>query len=1020
MNIHLSLLGLLFLIWKVTAGELSNEVFGRENGTISWVFALPRIDFSYEPMCRVAFELAIKKVNDDALVISGHKINVIRADLEESFTDEQKLQSFSETIFDNPSASALLGFINSRHVSAASLIGSALTIPVVAGGSVVSNLSDKDENPMFSRLFAPLSYNAKATAEVIRYAGFKRVGHMGTYTYNMDGSLDSMEEALTNAGIQFIGSRLHNMNTKVSLEILWSEVDTALDELHALGTRVFVYSSIHRDSKFVAWRAYKKGLLGPQPNGEVYSWLFTMDVDGDYAFDDNCIVEECVTDMPKVREALRGSFTASLELNLNQDWLQNEWIPNTTVEKLSADDISLSGTSDWANDFKTRFAVMYDIPFVLVSAINKLCEDHEELSVDDCISHLPSMSNELVTLIGEVELPNAASGSITFDENRDRQSAVKIGQWVDEGIEPLGRWIRDTGAGAIVWEDQPVYASGTSVPPSSLAFISMGESFNNALLIIILFVSLVMIIFTAGLIRAHKPMNLKARSFFNKRLSASITIVGSLQLIFECLTTSNYISPDRSWSPFAYVIEFSILFPLVILLSIIGFRLYRYYRVTHNRRLKSISFGRRIQMKIIIFAIIIPLPSIIYWYLRCVDLVGNDSLEKLFIIQDDDNVADIFTLTTPIYALFEDNRIVLIGITLFKTFYLMIIVGTCALLAKFCCDDGNRRGLQSNKRVMKEMSTIMYVFTIMAMVLFTQGLVQLLANGSNLSDDYRTSVHVGFDNVDSRVTLSLMKTFIYIRIVVGICMWVLFMYIVFDSSLKIEIRKRLYGTSKSTVFTNNSMTGSASTSVGQKLHDISGELLSRLMFSSFVNTGTHTHTHMATNGFQTSTVDDIGGSVIYGSQPKKLPNSNSFSGKVDDISATPSGISYKSSKARIYAPMSQFDRNCAPNSNNQKEFEEHLKIMPKSKLIEVVQKLKGDFDLQLSSSIRMHTQLSTLDSKISDNLLKYEVLTVKLKRCSDFRTRIHFKVGSSQVPTRTSTASVSKVGTNMGSTFSFN
>eukprot|EP01029_Cantina_marsupialis_P013325 TRINITY_DN2954_c0_g1_i2.p1 TRINITY_DN2954_c0_g1~~TRINITY_DN2954_c0_g1_i2.p1 ORF type:complete len:368 (-),score=94.81 TRINITY_DN2954_c0_g1_i2:85-1188(-) len=293
---------------------------------------------------------------------------------------------------------------------------------------------------MFSRLYIPSKNLVQATAVIIEKALFRRVAYFGSAPVSLDGTLLSAKESFEEVGVQFITSLVHEQNQNISIEQMYEEIDAALDKLSKVDARVIVYGSRHRDSKFVAWRAWKKNLLGIQPTGEVYQWLFFIDANRNYLFDDDCIVQECIDDMHKVREALYGSFVTSHGLTMNEEWFNEEWVPNTTLDKLNPADVLFSESNDWAADWQTRFGVMYDLPLLMTEAVKNMCEDQSDATFDECIRNLPNMGEELVKYIRIAEVENGATGHVILDENGDRKIPVRIGQWTKDGIEYIGEW----------------------------------------------------------------------------------------------------------------------------------------------------------------------------------------------------------------------------------------------------------------------------------------------------------------------------------------------------------------------------------------------------------------------------------------------------------------------------------------------------------------------------------------------------------------------------------------------------
>eukprot|EP01029_Cantina_marsupialis_P013953 TRINITY_DN3091_c0_g1_i4.p1 TRINITY_DN3091_c0_g1~~TRINITY_DN3091_c0_g1_i4.p1 ORF type:complete len:808 (-),score=159.12 TRINITY_DN3091_c0_g1_i4:1633-4056(-) len=167
--------------------------------------------------------------------------------------------------------------------------------------------------------------------------------------------------------------------------------------------------------------------------------------------------------MNEVWVALYGSLGVLFDVFVDDEWFKNDWVPNTTVDKLSEHDIALSGTSDWEGDFVSRVAAVYDIPFVIVEAARNLCEFHSEMSMDDCINELPNMGDEFVRYIREVKMSNSASGEISFDENGDRHIPITVGEWRFDEMVPLG-----------AWEQMPQDESGPSHSSSSSSSSAKG------------------------------------------------------------------------------------------------------------------------------------------------------------------------------------------------------------------------------------------------------------------------------------------------------------------------------------------------------------------------------------------------------------------------------------------------------------------------------------------------------------------------------------------------------------------
>eukprot|EP01029_Cantina_marsupialis_P019012 TRINITY_DN441_c0_g1_i2.p1 TRINITY_DN441_c0_g1~~TRINITY_DN441_c0_g1_i2.p1 ORF type:complete len:1007 (-),score=257.54 TRINITY_DN441_c0_g1_i2:159-3179(-) len=992
MNLQSNLKCFLWLVFIVASSAINS---------IDWAVAFP-IDAGFSPQCTKALKLAIDEINLNPSILKDTQINLVTIPLPHLGTDVEKMKVVSETLFDHPNVSAIFGFYTSRHAEHVGAIANIFEIPMVGAGGSAPSFSDPENMPFFSRVVSSGYDIGLAMGNVIKRSEFRRAIHVGSDIYSVS-RVEPLQLSLEAAGVQFIGSKTHKTLADVSVESMIHEIDIILDELKELGARVICYTAQHEEAQVFMWRAMKKDMLN-----ESYQWLFTDDTAMAYAFDNDCASTECASEMNLVREKLEGNISFLSSFKVSSDWLANVWNPGTTVDKLTPEEISLSGSSDWSSsgDFDIWATLSYDAGIMMANTVAKKCETYLPIdsTYEECIASLPSSGKEIMELIEGVEV-EGCTGSFIMDTYKNRPMKQSIRQWEVNDFVPVGVWeADDTIDGTITMSSSLDYVTGTGIPPETLVFGKLGSFWEN-LIIVISGVSVVVLGLCLYLFaNSKKPVNLKHRSFFNKTMTVILIVTAWLILMIQLMNAYLKITPNEDFVVLAVIGPFIEWIPLSLLFAALSSRLYRFYKVTHNKNMRMVKFHKYHNQMILVASVLIPLPFVMFWFVRSINVVNDDDegiFSALFVLQDEDPSMS-FKLTAPTLEL-HDFNILSFSAFIVEKFYIFSLACTVAALAKMC---SKRRGVSASKNptMEREMSVIERGFSFSAVLILTEIFAMFGSGGSDLSEEVQETHYVGFDNPGYNATLSQLRRIAEVQVISALCIWMGTMYVLFHGPLKRQWSHFIHQHSMSN--TSSAAPGSKGNSKGNSTgtHNLSLDFTSRLQMTGFDTLATvdetsakedrvlSTSSIASSKKYATSAASLSNGIVIAKGKQVTTKTYECKPGIATVTSSTADGTTARGGENHMSSNCSKASKNyfpCRtlsgnPESNivefNPKIFLKELSGKNRADLVKMIELIEAQMNRELGSAGRLYANLVKIDERLSVDLIRFEVLCVKNKR----------------------------------------
>eukprot|EP01029_Cantina_marsupialis_P015068 TRINITY_DN3301_c0_g1_i1.p1 TRINITY_DN3301_c0_g1~~TRINITY_DN3301_c0_g1_i1.p1 ORF type:complete len:1199 (-),score=293.28 TRINITY_DN3301_c0_g1_i1:499-4095(-) len=615
-----------------------------------------KLDAMFQPMMNRCVELAIADLNANENILPNTEISLVKTPLSIEVEPNENLHVFSNFFLSNSDILGLVGLYNALMASEAYLVADIVRIPMITT-STSPEFSDKDTYPYYARAVGESQGGFVSMAKIIANSGFRRTAYVGTNDVYGIAPLIEFSQYLQSLNIQLISTHYHTNMEEGEMTKIIEELDIILDELNDSGAKVIIYNAHFDEVQLMLWRAFEKGMLGKDKDGEVIQWILTEDACFSGLFTE-CDDSDCKAAMPEIMLKAAGTICIMSQIPIEEDWYKNTWIPNTTKEKLTEQEINISGTDDWDKYFNPQSVFSYDSTILLAHALHEFCIDvttnkNEYLTFDDCLKDLRNRGEDIMKYFPRVSF-DGATGNVNLNENYEREMNQEIFQWTGTDYQLASTWIpaslSETGSDVFQVHEEFIFASLDGCAPPTV-FEQKGGFLVYAFSWIGLLLGLFGTSYGFFLLRKDKVMKTKrkANGFFNSRLIAWILIISTLHLIVQFLRSLFTIGSNGSWVSFFVILQYIGDIPLVILLAGLLSRSYRFMIVTNNRKMKRIKFSRGHSLITISLALLILLPfEAIHYYGHYENSKDSEMWTKTYVLQDS-NPVHYFTLPSPEY-----------------------------------------------------------------------------------------------------------------------------------------------------------------------------------------------------------------------------------------------------------------------------------------------------------------------------------------------------------------------------------
>eukprot|EP01029_Cantina_marsupialis_P003196 TRINITY_DN1303_c1_g1_i1.p1 TRINITY_DN1303_c1_g1~~TRINITY_DN1303_c1_g1_i1.p1 ORF type:complete len:930 (+),score=232.47 TRINITY_DN1303_c1_g1_i1:109-2898(+) len=638
----------------------------------------------------------------------------------------------------------------------------------------------------------------EAMGEIVNRAGAKRAAFFIANDAFGQGFINSVENAFVNHDIQYIGFFAHNpYETHDPIDCIPS-IDSELLRLKEAGAKVIAYNGHYDEGQLAFWRAMKLGMIGnPGSYENSVQWITNADNCYKGALYD-CPLEECKNDLAQMREAMVGKMCTKALFKVDPEYYTNEWLPATKKELLTDEEIEISGFDDWDTNFNPRTGYSYDTVQFSARIIHAYCEKYVDdgtfATYADCIEEVPKLGEELLEMVPLVQF-EGATGHFQMDYKMDRLMTQSLFQCNGTDYEELATWqpeaLRVGDEPALHFTKEPFYASGDGTEPVTVMMRSIPSVSNTIFTIIIIICGLVSL--SVGVASWRLGNESKGNSFFSLTVINKCLGFGFLYLFAQISSAQLSISVGDDKILLSLFLNYFGHFPAIIVGAGISSRLYRFYRVTHNRKMKSMKFSKYHETKIIVIMILICLPAILFrMWTNSTNIDGDGNLfNKKYLLQDEDpNLC--FELTQPVFDLFNDDTQYLNMIHVFwEQFAVFLGIILVITLARMISND--QMNAKANIKLNKEVLTLCYCMAGAAVISFFQLLYYILSHVLHMADDDKSledgdhSAHVGFENGENRATLSKLQTIVLVQVAQALSVWFALTFTIFYLRIKDHI-----------------------------------------------------------------------------------------------------------------------------------------------------------------------------------------------------------------------------------------
>eukprot|EP01029_Cantina_marsupialis_P010729 TRINITY_DN2439_c0_g4_i1.p1 TRINITY_DN2439_c0_g4~~TRINITY_DN2439_c0_g4_i1.p1 ORF type:complete len:1030 (+),score=247.38 TRINITY_DN2439_c0_g4_i1:92-3181(+) len=1004
---------------------------------IRWVMGTP-VDPSYAVQAKKSADLGVDLMNNDDSILNGAEVELVAVDMLKANTDTENLRIVSDVMLNNPDISGIIGTYSSNTVAYLVMMSSILQSPYIAGCATNPMFSDKTEYPYFGRTIASSTESVYAIADFVVHAGFKRVAFMCADDVYGLGPKDIFIESLNDHDVQFIGSYIHSPLETTSFQVAAVEVDNYLIELMELGTKAIVYSGHSDEAMLFIWRAWKMGLLDKSNSVQI---VFTTC----QAVNVICPLEECENDRAEFTKAVEGAICAGINFHVGEDWFDNVWTPAVAPEKLTPEEIAIRGTDDWVNDYSIYTSFAHTSVGLMARAQDNFCKKSIACFVDgssdectninkyatkeECYVNLSSNGPSVMEEVPSITFEDPATMTVVMKDSYDRQLGQTLKQWINSNWEKCADWIptemRTSTQGPLDISTDFVYSTGTGIPVETV--MKKGTTdIHKVLALIVISISIFIALFAIIMLKRDSGSETlrKGKSFFTNAVVIRMVCLCTIIVITQCLRSIALVSPDNP--ELSIVLEYLYIIPIVILLSGLASRMYRFNRITNNKKMRVVRFSKRHHFLSVLVAGLICIPAII---LRIISnsshIDGTDGLlDKVYILQDDDP-RYTFTLTQPTYDLYNDYALVTAFFIFFAQFYSLCLALTLTFLSRMATSSQVKK---TNPSLAKEMMILGRSAAFYSMAIFIELVYGLL---NHVLSSSQTHSHVGFENGECKASLSDIRTLSFVHMFVGIACWLCFMSVIYTVRLKRFIRKMVttgYSSKSGTSITNNTNT------LATFAHPLSDEMTARLKMTNMTATAATTVDFVVKDGASMKmdrtisyggntnvTSNSTGVGRIKTSQGVTLSNRNASSVSKNNTSTI--SVGGVTSMSDFYSDrigngsttfgtiangtidggsvISKVRRDSALEPIDPKAFYTEMKKLSREDLNKRILRFEAEVKNYSQSFGRLYARFNDLEEKLDLAVLKLEVMLVKSKR---------LKINSAYVPSQ-NVGSPSKSGT---------
>eukprot|EP01029_Cantina_marsupialis_P021933 TRINITY_DN5324_c0_g2_i1.p1 TRINITY_DN5324_c0_g2~~TRINITY_DN5324_c0_g2_i1.p1 ORF type:complete len:1015 (+),score=337.81 TRINITY_DN5324_c0_g2_i1:47-3091(+) len=726
--------------------------------------------YKERPQLFKAAQLGADYINNRDDILPGAEIQFNTVDLSLSL-DNMKMMA--EKMAEFPTFAGYVGPFASGTGLTMGSFTSALEVPYISGTCTSPALADEDEYPFFSRTSASGVFYSDALASMIIDAGWKRVAFFCLDTGYGNGLTTAVKDKLIAAeSVQVIDYVTHPERSVTEEEEFIAIVDERLEHLRSLGSRVILYHGY--EGTVVLQRAMAKGMLGPQSDGTTYQWLLgdamckTTNI---ATINAQCSSDECKAQLPALRKAMRGTVCANVAIKKDEAWQAN-WDSLTGEGQLTAEEISITGLTSWAGASMYAYNIFfYDAVLAYGHAIHAVCTKDLAIYGDyaSCYKDLRNKGADIMRELKDVEF-DGASGHVQFLEDLDRAVVLDLVSYqvneddeTDYGFEAYGSY---TPPGLLaIPTDNPISITGTatyanlkSTPPPTMEIVELSSTFQSAIYGGIVFA---WFLTAAGMVMAFKQKKaLRGSVFLSFKTLLCLTTALCIWFTVFMLSYAEMINPSSDLVAFSFILEASNRIFLTVVLSILFSRVYRFYLVSTNSKLRQLTFSKLHQLYTLIILLI---PSLIVFGVRLSPAFFDDDkeLDQIYTLQDTDD-KKYFTMPAMYYDELLNTKSYIAWSQTALGICLMCLVASIGIFASRSCTPSI---IRQKPLAVKELRTISKATIAYGLVLFVEVLYAYALRNGTL-DKTKVS-YLGFDNGYTGMDGDSIRLFFTLKIITG-------------------------------------------------------------------------------------------------------------------------------------------------------------------------------------------------------------------------------------------------------------
>eukprot|EP01029_Cantina_marsupialis_P009246 TRINITY_DN2161_c1_g1_i1.p1 TRINITY_DN2161_c1_g1~~TRINITY_DN2161_c1_g1_i1.p1 ORF type:complete len:685 (+),score=153.72 TRINITY_DN2161_c1_g1_i1:843-2897(+) len=634
--------------------------------------------------------------------------------------------------------------------------------------------------------------------------------------------------------------------------------------------------------------------------------------------------------------------------------------------------------------------------------VDKMCDsgvsDGSYATRSECVKNVAKEGKTMLDLFHTISFEGATGHVQLLETYNERRMPQVIEEFREGDFSPIGMWYPESdveaGAETLQFSSDPVYASNDGIPPMTVFVQEVNEDVKVISYFVCIVAVLVSILFIIAVLK-HKKNS--GQTFFNTQMQILVLCILPIHLIFRICNGLLTLSPSENQVKVSIFFEYTVSVPMLLLLSVMSSRLYRFFKVTSNKKLRQVTFSNHHQLWCFVGMVALCMSFIV---VRMVFDNGSDTegsvWSKLFELQDED-LSKYFTLTKPVFNIYIDTACSISAFSL-KLICLLVMFSFMATIAYLC-------GSVKKSSITKDMK----VMQMLCSLLVGLGAIEVAVDAAILSNG-KSTTHVGFENADSNVTLSQMKSIIYIEMVSAFIVWLCFIVSLLKTGLGRQFKRTFFFGKSSSMAASSSQastTNSQSTGAGTlDKHRIPEAFISRMkVLSSNGTPFTTVRSSSITAGTGTAqsigriSIDGFRQTIPKGSQAGSQAfanNSRSVSGAVDTkyevamLSASTTGFSIDNATVTSggNGSVAKYETRGAHREKlDSKIFIQDFTQLSPAEREKVLFKLESTLRAQFDQTARLINQLKELDNKLNIALHEMEVFQVRASRIHKVKGR---------------------------------